>query len=60
MAESAGTAWACWDQRTEVASAQRPLLRGDTFLPRGLTFLREPGLGPPLRLAVAKIGSGGL
>ena len=49
--------------RTELTSPGRHnigLGLGDTFLPRGLSFLRRRGLGPPLRLAVAKMGSGGL
>ena len=37
MAESGRAAWACWDQRTDVASAQKaPPGRGDIFPTRAV------------------------
>ena len=67
MAESGRAAWACWeewacwDSGAEVATAERPLLGGTTLsYSCGLSFLRKRSFGPPLRLAVAKTGSGGL
>ena len=51
MAESGRAAWACWDQRYEVASAESTLLGGATLsYSCGLSFLRERGLGPPLQV----------